>query len=102
MLLKIHTDARGDTLRVTLSGELDASAVQAFRAAVEDSDLPWRRAELDLSDVAFMDSTGLGVLLGLHERAREEGREVVLARPSAPVMRLLELTGLEQRFALCD
>ena len=55
---------------------------------------------IDVSDVAFMDSSGLQELVRLDNRARERGLEVVLARPSVPVMRLLELTGLEQHFKL--
>ena len=102
MLLKIDTEAEGDTLHVTLSGEFDMGAVAAFRAAVEQTEEPWRRATIDMNDVAFMDSSGLQELLRLNNRAREHDLEVVLVRPSLPVMRLLELTGLESQFAISD
>jgi anti-sigma B factor antagonist len=100
MLLKIDTEAEGDTLKVTLSGEFDMGAVAAFRAAVEDAPDPWKRAEVDMNDVVFMDSSGLQELLRFNNRARERDLEVVIARPSVPVMRLLELTGLESHFAI--
>ena len=102
MLLKIDTETEGDTLLVTLSGEFDMSAVATFRKTVEEHAEPWRRVVLDMSDLAFMDSSGLQELVRLENRARERGLEVVVARPSVPVMRLLELTGLEAHFTFRD
>jgi anti-sigma B factor antagonist len=102
MLLKIHTEAKGDTLRVTLAGEFDLASVPEFRRAVEQSETAWERAEIDMSDVAFMDSSGLQALVHLSNRAHEKGFEVTLVRPSHPVIRLLELTGLESHFAVRD
>jgi anti-sigma B factor antagonist len=100
MMLKIDTDADADTLNVRLSGEFDLTGVSDFRTAVEDSETPWRRADIDLSDVVFMDSSGLEALVSLNNRARERGLEVTLVRPSHPVTRLLALTGLESQFAV--
>jgi anti-anti-sigma factor len=100
MLLRIDTETKGDTLEVALSGEFDMGAVPAFREAVEDDAKPWKRVVIDMSDLAFMDSSGLQELVRLDNRARERGHEVVIARPSMPVMRLLEMTGLEQHFTV--
>ena len=102
MLLKIDTETKGDTLEVTLSGEFDMGAVATFRQALEDAAGPWQRVVIDVSDLAFMDSSGLQELVRLENRARERGLEVVIARPSMPVKRLLELTGLEQHFTFSD
>ena len=100
MLLKIDTEAEGDTLRVRLSGEFDMGAVAAFRAAVEDTPEAWQRAEIEMNDVVFMDSSGLQELVRLNNRARERDLEVVLVQPSVSVTRLLQLTGLESHFAI--
>jgi len=102
MLLKIQTEKEGDTLKVTLSGEFDMGAVAAFRRTVEDDPQPWQRVVIEMSDLAFMDSSGLQELVRLNDRAREQGREVVVAQPSLPVTRLLELTGLEPHFTIRD
>jgi anti-sigma B factor antagonist len=100
MLLNIHTEADADTLEVTLSGEFDMGSVSTFRSAVENEPVQWRRAVIDMHDVVFMDSSGLQELLRLNNRAREQEREVILARPSVPVLRLLELTGLATHFTI--
>ena len=102
MLLTIDTEQHGGTLRVRLSGEFDVSSVERFKAAVEAANAGAPSIEIDLCDVPFMDSAALGALLGFTERAREAGREVTLVRPSPPVARLLELTGLDSRFAVRD
>jgi len=102
MLLHIDTHADGDTLKVTLSGDFDMGSVAGFRAAFEDEGDPWKRAEIDMHDVVFMDSSGLQELVRLNNRAREQDREVVIVRPSVPVSRLFELTGLATHFTIAD
>ena len=102
MLLKIDTEIDGDTLRVTLSGEFDLTAIGEFRNAVERAETTWRHAEIDLGDVVFMDSSGLQALVSLNNRARERGLDVTLLHPSEAVKRLLALTGLDSQFAVRD
>jgi anti-anti-sigma factor len=102
MLLKIDTKPEGDTLAVKLSGEFDMGSVAAFRTAVEEAPEPWKSATIDLRDVVFMDSSGLQELVRLNNRAHEKNLELVLVTPSAPVLRLLELTGLQPHFAIRD
>jgi anti-sigma B factor antagonist len=53
---------------------------------------------VDLAGVPFMDSTGLGVLVGALARAREADRRLVLAAPTDRIVRLLRLTGLDGQF----
>jgi anti-sigma B factor antagonist len=55
---------------------------------------------LDLSQLTFIDSTGLGVLVGAQRRARETGGEVRLAGAAPGVQRVLEVTGLDTVFGV--
>jgi anti-sigma B factor antagonist len=102
MLLKIHTEAHGDTLRVTLAGEFDLTAIDEFRHQIEHAPIEWQHVEIDLRDVVFMDSSGLQALVSLNNRARERGLDLTLVRPSQPVARLLALTGLDGQFTVRD
>ena len=102
MLLKIDTEADGDTLRVRLAGEFDLTAIDDFRRQVENASIDWRHAEVDLRDVVFMDSSGLQALVSLNNRARERGRVITLVSVSEPVARLLALTGLDGQFTVRD
>ena len=77
------------------SGELDAYTVDEFRTAlggVADADA----LLIDLSDVPFMDSAGLGALIGGIRRTRESGGEVAVACSRASLTRLLHTTGFDR------
>jgi anti-sigma B factor antagonist len=79
--------------RLALSGEIDAHTAQLFRDALFEAP---RTGDLlvDISGVTFIDSSGLRVVLELHQNLDRDGRRLVLVEPSRPVTRLLELTGL--------
>jgi anti-sigma B factor antagonist len=53
---------------------------------------------VDLSNVSFIDSTGLGMLVGVLKEAREMKGEVRLVNPGREVRRILQVTGLEALF----
>ena len=55
---------------------------------------------LDLSAVAFIDSSGLSVLVSAREAARASGGDVVLLKPTATVRSLIELTRLHEVFEI--
>jgi anti-sigma B factor antagonist len=87
----------GDDVLVRMEGELDLSTVHRFRAVADDHDAA-RRFVLDVAAVTFIDSTGLGALVDLATRTRRAGGAVVLAHPDQRILRLLELTSLDQVF----
>ncbi|MDI3327446.1 MAG: anti-sigma F factor antagonist [Alicyclobacillaceae bacterium] len=79
-----------------LRGELDHHTSEAVRecvdAALEEAGSPfllWNLAEL-----SFMDSSGLGVLLGRYRRISQQKGKMAVCGPTAPVRRLLELSGV--------
>lgn len=73
-------------------GNLEFATAADFRSAL--ADLGARRLVLDLSGVAFVDSTGVGALIGSLRRAREQGGDVVLCSPRPSVARVLGLVGV--------
>ena len=92
--------ARSDDARVArlyVSGELDMSNSAALGAEL-------RRAErrgaavmvLDLADLSFMDVSGLRAILDAARRARRDGRKLVVANPLPSIVRLFELTAIDQ------
>jgi anti-anti-sigma factor len=84
---------------IDLAGDFDLSGVEEFRACVEQligsSDGPLL---VDLDDVTFIDSCAISALLEMRRLVGREHRELRLQRISAPVSRLLELTGLTELF----
>lgn len=58
------------------------------------------RIVLNLEEVGFMDSTGLGVLIGALKRCREQEGSLALAGPQDPVQKVLGITGLDRVFPI--
>ena len=75
--------------------------VPLFRqAAVEQLASGCDRLVLDLTNVTFVDSTGLGVLIGICKRMRALGGTLLLVATSAQVLMTLNVTGLDQIFEI--
>jgi anti-anti-sigma factor len=75
-----------------LSGGLDIYSVKAVREALEPE--LHGSLVLDLSAVDFMDDDGLGLLVRVFRRLREQGGSLVLRNPRGPVLHALEITGV--------
>ena len=86
----------GHTMIITLSGDIDHHSAKRIRGQI-DSDLfikrP-KRAVLDMSAVEFMDSAGLGLILGRIACAEKIGCRLTLLSPSPQVMKILDLAGV--------
>ena len=90
--IQVDLDARCTVCRPV--GELDAFTVSQFRQTLAElASSP--HLLIDLSGVPFVDSAGLGALIGGIRRTRELGGDVVLACPRPSMARLLRTTGLD-------
>ncbi len=76
-------------------GELDAFTVSQFRQALADL-VSKKRLVIDMSSVPFVDSAGLGALIGGIRRAREGGGDVAVCCNRPTLVRLLHTTGFDR------
>jgi anti-anti-sigma factor len=91
----VRCDVRDGIAVVTATGEIDLATSPELREALRSPDCQAGTVVLDLRGVTFMDSSGLGVIVGQNKRAREDGFRFVVAVAGAPeVERILELSGL--------
>ena len=82
-------------------GELDAFTVSQFRQALAElATNP--RLLIDMSGVPFVDSAGLGALIGGIRRAREAGGDVAVACSRPTLIRLLHTTGFDRIVSVTD
>lgn len=88
----------GDTLTVLLTGEIDHHAAAAVRETIDREICRVRpkTTVLDLSGIDFMDSSGLGLIMGRIALMRELSGEAVLKNPTEKVLRIVRLSGLER------
>ena len=102
-ILEVESQETDGLVKVSLRGELDLSTVGKV-----DEEL--QRLEgseagivmLDLSKLTFLDSTGLRCVVRADERAREDGRRLVVVKGPEAVQRVFEITRLEERLELVD
>jgi len=95
LVLEIHVEDTGSYTLCRPVGELDAYTVSQFREVLSElATVP--RLLIDLSDVPFMDSAGLGALIGGIRRAREAEGEVSVACSRPTLTRLLHTTGFDR------
>jgi anti-sigma B factor antagonist len=86
---------------VVLSGEVDIFTAPQFKESLlELLDGGVRRLVVDLSDVTFIDSTALGVLIGGVRRVHGAGGAMTIVVTTRPVERVLSITGLDRVFSL--
>ena len=88
---------------VPLSGDIDLASAPALRSRLADAtqDAP-ARVILDLSELDFIDSTGLGVLVGTLRRVRGTGGDIRIAGARAGIERVFSVTGLDRVFGLYE
>ncbi|MFN2449223.1 MAG: STAS domain-containing protein [Candidatus Baltobacteraceae bacterium] len=99
--VEITTEHDGDAIVYRLGGTLDLATAPSLRAALlEAADDGKHDIIVDCSQLEFLDSTGLGALIGAHRRALENGGRVRLIVNEGPILRLLTITGLMQVLAV--
>jgi anti-sigma B factor antagonist len=102
-ILEVRTEDKNGFVHVALVGELDLSTVAKVQdelRRVEESSPP--TMVVDLSKLTFLDSTGLRCIVTANERAREQGRRMVIVRGPDAVQRVFSITRLEERLEIVD
>jgi anti-sigma B factor antagonist len=88
---------------IAVTGELDLASSPDLE---QQLDQVWRsdaeQLVLDLRGLEFMDSTGLSIIVGAHQRVAETGRRLSVVKGPPQVQRLLDLTGVSERLQLVD
>ncbi len=85
-------------VRVAITGDLDLTTADSLRERLDDLIVryPDKDLILDLKDVPFIDSSGLGVILGRYRRLQDRGRRMGLIGVRANVRSVLEVAGVSR------
>ena len=100
--LTFTTEEQADRTVLTVTGEIDVQTSVELRTQVDDLDVSHGTLVLDLSAVGFVDSSGLGALLGIKKQQERAGGRLVLAGLSSPVRRIISITKMDRVFDLVD
>lgn len=100
--MNINIEQQGDIAILHCGGSLDADSVGAFKkVAYELVDKGTSRIVIDCSNITFVDSMGLGVLISLLRRARSRHGDVKMASLTDDVRTVFEITRLHRLFDIC-
>ncbi len=95
---KLSSD--GKVLNVSIVGHFSFSEHDAFRRTYEGLDLKQIRVEIDLSAADYMDSSALGMLLVMRERAGGDRADIVLAGAREGISKILTISRFGQLFKI--
>ncbi len=93
-----HT-VKGDTLVVRLSGELDHHTAVAVREEIDgliDRYKGIKKLVFDMKELVFMDSSGVGVVIGRYKRMSSRGGSVAVRETGKHIDRIFSMSGIYQ------
>ena len=96
--MPVNIDITGEVLTCRLEGELDHHAAAPIREEI-DAAIARERPTLvilDFRDLSFMDSSGIGLVRGRSNTAREVGAQLHVCNMSGPIYRVMKLSGLDR------
>ena len=92
----VNIDTRGRALVAVLHGELDHLQAERMRVQIDSAfeKSPCKYIVFDMSNINFMDSSGIGMIIGRYKNAEKRGGQVALANMNDNIARLFEISGL--------
>ncbi len=101
MELAITTHPSAERYLITVEGEIDISNADKLRNAIDLAlEQPTDRVELDFSQVAYIDSTGIGVLVGAARHAADRERALSITGAQPNVLRVAQLLGVDKDISI--
>lgn len=96
--MRFETEQIGNTLVVKLYGEIDQHCTAEIRDEIDrEIDITNISTVIfDLGGVKFMDSSGLGMIMGRYKKLKTIGGKLMLVRPQPQVDKVLELSGIKK------
>lgn len=95
--MELQLEVRGSAMVARLSGEIDLAVADTLRSSLEntlDNNPGVKDIVVSLGGVQYIDSSGLGVLLGRYKRVSRTGGRVFLVGAPPTVRRIVEMSGL--------
>ena len=103
MELSVTTSRQDDVSVVTVAGEVDVYTAAQLRAVLdEEIGAGNARLVVDLDEVSFLDSTGLGVLVGRLKLVRNNSGWLRIVCSNDRILRVFRITGLDKVFGIHD
>lgn len=96
--MSVEVRVKGTVVTAYLSGELDHHTAKAMREAIDNAvelNMP-AKLILNFKNISFMDSSGIGLVMGRYGKLCKTGAELVVTEASPQIYRVMKLAGLER------
>ncbi|AEB07572.1 anti-anti-sigma factor [Coriobacterium glomerans PW2] len=101
MELNITTDPKPECYSIAVGGEIDISCASKLRTAIDMAfEQPADEVKLDFGDVSYIDSTGIGVLVGMAQNAQRRRKRFSIVNCQPGVMRVAHLLGVDTEVSI--
>jgi len=101
-MFELNTESNdGKNVVISVKGEIDIYSAPDFKERLYQSinDVQ-QNIILDFSDLSYIDSMGLGILVGALKRVKEKDRNITIKNPKSTVRKLFRITGLDKAFII--
>lgn len=95
--IKTNNNKEENVWEFSLIGEIDISNAHSFRKQLETALAECRQnINIDLAELKYIDSTGLGVIIGVYGSVKKDGLSIKVLNPRDNVKKLLVISGLDK------
>ena len=100
--MKCEYDKEKESLILKLNEEIDMSSCRTLRNIIDGYIMKYSPKEcvLDLEEVNFMDSSGLGLIMGRYNLIKMLNSKMTILNPAEPIKRILSMTELSQEIKI--
>ncbi len=99
--MNIEINDSGDIVKIVVTGDIEMMSIKDFKTKLlEVGENVDKDIEIDLSDVDYIDSSGVGVLISLLKRQKTKGKSLNISKVSPKVLNVLKLSSLSEVFNL--
>ncbi len=99
--MDIKINESDDVVKIVVSGDIEMMSIKEFKSRLFDvGERTYKDVDIDLSNVDYIDSSGVGVLITLLKRQKSKGKTLNISKVSSKVMNVLKLSSLSDVFNL--
>lgn len=99
--MDIKISETGDVVNIIVSGDIEMMSIKDFKTKLfEVGEKTYKDVDIDLSNVEYIDSSGVGVLITLLKKQKSKGKVLNISKVSPKVMNVLKLSSLSDVFNL--
>ncbi|MCU0821150.1 MAG: STAS domain-containing protein [Spirochaetes bacterium] len=99
--MDIKISEKGDVVNIIVSGDIEMMSIKDFKTKLfEVGEKTYKDVDIDLSNVEYIDSSGVGVLITLLKKQKSKGKGLNISKVSPKVMNVLKLSSLSDVFNL--